>query len=252
MATINGTNNNEMLLGTNGDDTLYGLAGNDTLFGLEGNDTLDGGTGIDSLSGDLGDDQYSVDDTNDIVVELINQGKDSVLSTVTYTLSANLENLTLLGNLAINGTGNDSANLILGNSANNILVGGGGFDTIEGGSGDDSITGGGTTDKLYGQDGNDTLTGGGGSDELYGGAGNDLLSTVGAGEAIPPTLNPFVLYDSKVKTAQDLAKAILAPVADGQAANIQLINGSAKYIGADRAAAFFDKLEFGQLEGVNF
>ena len=95
MATINGTNNNEMLLGTNGDDTLYGLAGNDTLFGLEGNDTLDGGTGIDSLSGDLGDDQYSVDDTNDIVVELINQGKDSVLSTVTYTLSANLENLTL-------------------------------------------------------------------------------------------------------------------------------------------------------------
>ena len=252
MATINGTNNNETLLGTNGDDTLYGLAGNDTLFGLEGNDTLDGGTGIDSLSGGLGDDQYYVDDTNDIVVELINQGKDTVLSTVTYTLSANLENLTLLGNLAINGTGNDSANLILGNSANNILVGGGGFDTIEGGSGDDSITGGGTTDKLYGQDGNDTLTGGGGSDELYGGAGNDLLSTVGAGEAIPPTLNPFVLYDSKVKTAQDLARAILAPVADGQTSNIQLINGSAKYTGADQAAAFFDKLEFGQLEGVNF
>lgn len=252
MATINGTNNNEMLLGTNGDDTLYGLAGNDTLFGLEGNDTLDGGTGIDSLSGDLGDDQYSVDDTNDIVVELINQGKDTVLSTVTYTLSATLENLTLLGNLAINGTGNDSANLIVGNSANNILVGGGGLDSIEGGDGDDSITGGGTTDKLYGQNGNDTLTGGGGSDELYGGAGDDLLTTVGAGEAIPPTLNPFVLYDSKTQTAQDLAKAILAPVADGQAANIQLINGSAKYIGANQAAAFFEKLEFGQLEGVNF
>jgi hypothetical protein len=82
---------------------------------------------------------------------------------------------------------------------------------------------------------------------LYGGAGNDNLSTAGAGEPITPTLDPFTLYDSSKNTALDLAQAIVDPNS-----NVKVIENSVKYIGADKAAAFFDKLEFGQLEGVNF
>lgn len=241
MATINGTPNNDNLLGTADDDLINGLAGNDT---------LEGGAGIDTLTGGTGDDTYIIGNnkiTIDTVIELETQGTDTVQSFVTYTLPSHIENLILMGNSAINGTGNELKNIITGNTGNNILAGGGGADTIYGGAGNDSITGSGSTDALYGEDGDDTLVGGGGSDELYGGAGNDKLSTAGAGEPITPTLDPFTVYDSKNNTALDLAQAIVDPNS-----NIKIINNSVHYTGADRAAAFFEKLEFGQLEGVNF
>jgi Ca2+-binding RTX toxin-like protein len=56
---------------------------------------------------------------------------------VAYTLGSNLENLTLTGTGAINGTGNTLNNKITGNSANNILNGGAGNDTLTGGAGSD-------------------------------------------------------------------------------------------------------------------
>ena len=58
-------------------------------------------------------------------------------SSVTRTLGANLENLTLTGVAAINGTGNTLANIIVGNGAANVLSGGGGADTLNGGGGAD-------------------------------------------------------------------------------------------------------------------
>jgi Ca2+-binding RTX toxin-like protein len=205
MATINGTSNNDNLIGTADDDLLNGL---------DGNDILEGGAGADTLVGGLGDDTYIIAQnkiTIDTIVERENQGTDTVNSFVTYTLSSHLENLTLLGNEAINGTGNELKNIIIGNSNNNILVGGGGADSIYGGTGNDLITGSGTGDTLHGDDGDDSLIGGGGSDELYGGAGNDSLSTAGAGEPITPTLDPFTVYDSKVNTALTLHKLLLTP-----------------------------------------
>ena len=57
---------------------------------------------------------------------------------MTYTLSASLENLTLTGAAAINGTGNTLNNVITGNSGNNILSGGVGADTLTGGAGSDT------------------------------------------------------------------------------------------------------------------
>ena len=118
-------------------DNLIGSDYNDNLTGNSQNNGLDGGAGADILAGGLGDDEYVVDRTNDIVTEKFNGGTDVVNSSATYKLSTNVENLTLIGALAINGTGNNSSNLITGNAAINMLNGGAGADTLVGALGDD-------------------------------------------------------------------------------------------------------------------
>ncbi|MDB9484303.1 Calx-beta domain-containing protein, partial [Dolichospermum circinale CS-537/05] len=54
---------------------------------------------------------------------------DTLTASATTTLAAGVENLTLTGTAAINGTGNANNNILRGNSANNILAGGNGNDT---------------------------------------------------------------------------------------------------------------------------
>ena len=136
-AAINGTGNTL-------DNVLTGNGGNNTLTGLAGNDTLDGGSaGTDVLRGGVGNDTYIVARTTGITItENANEGTDQVNASVTYTLGSNLENLTLTGTSAINGTGNTLANVITGNSGNNALSGGTGNDTLEGRAGSDSLVGG--------------------------------------------------------------------------------------------------------------
>jgi Ca2+-binding RTX toxin-like protein len=51
---------------------------------------------------------------------------------------ANVENLTLTGTAAINGTGNELNNAIIGNGGANSLSGGDGNDSLAGGAGNDS------------------------------------------------------------------------------------------------------------------
>ena len=107
---------------------LNGNAGNDMLLGSTGNDTLNGGFGIDNMQGGVGNDIYVVDNVLDATIETlaVGGGTDLVQSSVTRTLGANLENLTLTGAGAINGTGNTLANTIVGNGAANDLRGLGG------------------------------------------------------------------------------------------------------------------------------
>ncbi|MFM6412087.1 MAG: S8 family serine peptidase, partial [Planktothrix sp.] len=124
--------------GTAGADNLIGTANPDIINGLAGNDTLNGNTGADTLVGGLGNDIYVVDNTGDIATELASQGTDLIQSSVTYTLPANVEDLTLTGTTAINGTGNALANIIIGNTANNILNGSSGADQLKGGTGNDT------------------------------------------------------------------------------------------------------------------
>jgi Ca2+-binding RTX toxin-like protein len=71
-----------------------------------------------------------------------------------------LENLTLTGAGAINATGNELNNVLIGNSAANGLMGAGG---------------------------NDTLNGGGGADKMYGGTGNDRYVIDNAGDVANET-----------------------------------------------------------------
>ncbi|MFN8952330.1 MAG: bluetail domain-containing putative surface protein [Aphanizomenon sp.] len=120
-----------------------GNAGNNVITGNTGNNILNGGAGIDTLIGGLGNDTYVVDSATDTITELANGGTDTIQSSVTYTIAAlvNVENLTLTGAAAINGTGNSGNNVIIGNTGNNILNGGLGTDTLIGGLGKDTLTG---------------------------------------------------------------------------------------------------------------
>jgi len=139
---IVGNDGNNILLGGAGDDTLVGGAGTDTLTGGLGADWLDGGVGADTLAGGAGNDVYLVDHTGDGVSENLNEGTDTVQSTVTTTLGANIENLNLGGTDSIDGTGNELDNRISGNSASNLLDGGAGNDTLNGYAGTDTMAGG--------------------------------------------------------------------------------------------------------------
>ena len=136
-ATINGTNLAETLTGTGEEDIINGLGGDDTLNGAVGADTMVGG---------LGNDTYVVDNTGDVVTENANEGIDTVQASVTYTLAANVENLTLTGTGNINGTGNALGNVLTGNSGANVLTGLDGNDTLDGGAGADTLDGGAGTD----------------------------------------------------------------------------------------------------------
>ncbi|WP_310625403.1 tandem-95 repeat protein [Limnohabitans sp.] len=105
--------------------------------GTSGADSLSGTAGADQFEGGAGDDVYTVNHVGDVVIEGANGGVDKVNASVSYTLGANVENLTLTGSASINGTGNELNNTITGSSGVNVLNGGAGTDTLVGGAGAD-------------------------------------------------------------------------------------------------------------------
>jgi Ca2+-binding RTX toxin-like protein len=211
-SNLSGTGNelNNTLLGNNGNNTLIGGAGNDILDGQAGSDTMQGG---------LGNDTYTLSSAGDVVTENANEGTDTIKTYLTYTLGNNLENLTLLGNADIDGTGNSLNNSLTGNNFNNTLSGGDGNDTLNGTIGNDTLIGGNGNDFAYyynatdsvivnlatgtandGQDGIDTLsqienvqgsntagdnlTGNTGVNVLYGYGGADILTGGGGNDLL--------------------------------------------------------------------
>ncbi|MDB9453189.1 DUF4347 domain-containing protein, partial [Dolichospermum circinale CS-541/06] len=165
--------------GTTGNDWIKAGTGKDDLTGGDGNDTLNGGTGTDLLIGGKGNDTFVVDNIGDIIAEGLNGGIDTVESSITWILRANLENLTLQGTTAINGTGNNLNNIITGNTAKNVLNGGLGNDTLIGGLGNDTLIGGAGNDSYYVDSTADIITElvGQGLDSVFSTAATYTLST---------------------------------------------------------------------------
>ena len=162
----------------------------------------------------LGDDTYVVDNAGDVVDETGGDGTDTVRSSVTFSLSdalhakGEIENLTLTGSSAINGTGNDLDNVITGNSRQECACGTWRADDLDGGGGIDTATyaasGSGVVvslmtglgsggdaegdtlvniENLIGSAFNDTLTGGSLANRIDGGAGDDMIEG-GAGNDV--------------------------------------------------------------------
>ncbi len=112
-------------------NTLTGNALANTLTGVGGNDTLIGGNGNDT---------YVVTAGDTVVENGLASDIDTVSADFSYSLGANLENLTLSGSANIDGTGNALKNTITGNIGNNAIDGGDGVDILKGGKGDDTYT----------------------------------------------------------------------------------------------------------------
>jgi Ca2+-binding RTX toxin-like protein len=127
---VNGTGNSLA-------NTITGNQAANRLTGNGGNDLLDGGAGADTMLGGSGNDTYIVDDAADAVIESRGNGRDTVVSSVDYTLGSNVENLELSGEADIDGTGNSLSNNIVGNDGDNRLDGTAGNDTLTGGEGAD-------------------------------------------------------------------------------------------------------------------
>ena len=202
-------------LGANLENLTYtGMAAFNGI-GNELNNVINGGVGADTLSGGLGNDIYYAT-SGDVITENLNAGTDEIRTALaTYTLGANLENLTYTGTPSFTGNGND---------LNNVLTGGVGADTLAGGLGNDiyyatsgdvitenlnagtdeirtalaSYTLGANLENLTytgtpsftgnGNDLNNVLTGGVGADTLAGGLGNDIYY-VTSGDVITENLN---------------------------------------------------------------
>ena len=125
---------------------LQGVAGlkgtgnnlDNAIYGNRGRNTLDGGTGFDALFGGAGDDIYYVNG-GDGVIENPGEGRDTVIASINYALSTNVENLVLQGDTAtsLQGYGNDLVNFLTGSDGANLLNGLGGADVMVGGLGND-------------------------------------------------------------------------------------------------------------------
>ncbi|CAI8726192.1 serralysin [Pseudomonas sp. IT-347P] len=133
-----GANIEDLTMTGNSDGSLTGNALDNVITGNAGTNYIDGGLGADTMMGGAGSDFYIVDNLQDVVIELANEGDDTVWTSVDFTLSDNVENGNLIGNADLNLTGNALDNSLNGNEGNNILSGGLGADRMFGAGGDDT------------------------------------------------------------------------------------------------------------------
>ena len=163
---LTGDGNVNTLTGGGGVDTMSGGDGNDVIYGDDGDDAISGDGGADFMYGGLGDDRFVVDTyAGEAVVEFSGQGTDVVYAMIDYAVGLNIEQIILVeGSAAVNAGGGEDNNVIIGNTAANVIYAYGGDDVLAGGDGDDS---------LLGMDGNDAIDGQGGNDQMIGGIGND-------------------------------------------------------------------------------
>ncbi|NKL33463.1 rhizobiocin, partial [Rhizobium leguminosarum bv. viciae] len=262
--------------GNNLNNTITGGAVIDILSGGAGDDTLDGGAGADRLIGGTGNDTYIVDNASEVVTENANEGTDTVQTALaSYTLAANVDNLTYSGTAAFAGTGNSLANTIRGAAGADTLDGKAGADILIGGAGDDTyivdnladvvterpnegadlvkttlssyaltnnvekLTFIGTGD--FAGTGNglaNTINGGAGNDTLDGGAGNDTLDG-GAGNDIYVVDSASDMIKETVSAGTDEIRTALAAYSLAALVNVENLTytGPVSFTGTGNALA---------------
>lgn len=190
-ANFNSTSTADVIEGGNGDDVLAGAAGDDTIIGGLGDDVIAGNAGADSLVGNNGKDTVSYANSNAGVQVLMN----SATNTGGHADGDILEGFDrLVGSAFGDVLDANSINTVTieGGGGNDIIIGGGNFQTLRGGGGNDTITGysGGnpastsTLDSIEGGSGNDVLAGANGDDTILGGSGNDIIRANGGNDTV--------------------------------------------------------------------
>ena len=228
---------NLVLIGTAISGTGNALA--NEIIGNSKDNVIDGKGGADTMRGAGGNDRYFVDNVGDKIIELSDGGTDSVTSSVSYTLSDNVNHLTLTGS-ATSATGNDQSNNLTGNDRDNVLDGKGGADRMRGGNGNDVyvvdnagdvvIETGGGIDLVKslvsfqlgsglnnltligsnpisgtGNDGGNTIIGNSARNYLNGGAGNDVLDgALGNDRLRGGSGNDKFLFDTALSSANNV------------------------------------------------
>lgn len=118
----------------------YGNDLDNVIIGNIGDNYISGGAGNDTMSGGDGNDTFIVDSVNDVVTENANEGTDSIISQVSYTLGANIENLTLNNKYSTYTVVNSLS--ATGNNLDNVLTsptGGYNWVTLDGKGGADTM-----------------------------------------------------------------------------------------------------------------
>lgn len=225
-----GSKFDDKLTGNKAANNIFGGDGVDTIAGGEGDDFINGGRGDDLMFGNQGNDTYVVDSIADVVTEEVGQGTDHIYSLVNYTLDANVENLTLIGTTAKNGTGNALNNEIRGNDAGNTL---------------------------NGLAGNDILIGGLGVDTLSGGEGQDTFVFESSLNGKVDTITDFVVGEDKIKLSATIFSAISADLSNiKEHLFYDKASGELSYnsqnSGADNATPFAIVAGLQNLEGDKF
>ena len=158
----------DVVLGTPGDDDIRGRAGNDTICGGGGDDFIHGNSGDDWIDGGDGVDDIRGGQGNDTLFA----GSGATAGTSSRVFGGNGDDSIFGGRDADDlrgGRGEDvisgeqGADLIIGNADNDTLFGGPGADDLRGGGGDN--------DELFGEGGGDTLNGGSGGNDFCDGGG---------------------------------------------------------------------------------
>ena len=117
-----------------------------------GNDNFLGNLFTDGVSSWItaGDDFYSLNQTSDITEEEASKNIDFVtVSGTSFTLGANVEDLTATTTAAFTGVGNDRDNVIISGIGDDKLSGMAGKDTLNGGLGRDIMMGGSDDDTYF-------------------------------------------------------------------------------------------------------
>jgi Ca2+-binding RTX toxin-like protein len=127
--------------------TAINLGGSDydnTLIGNYGANYINGNGGADTMIGLNGDDTYVADDVGDVVQEAAGGGNDVLFTFASHVLASGQEVEAIStaaqgGTAAINLTGNEFGQIIVGNAGVNVIDGKGGNDTLHGLDGADTF-----------------------------------------------------------------------------------------------------------------